>query len=44
MCIRESKIERLATIIKTVRFHRKEGNVLFNDVPNTFYLRLYVVR
>ena len=23
---------------------RKEGNVLFNDAPNTFYLRLYVVR
>ena len=24
--------------------HRKEGNVLFNDVLNTFYLRLYGVR
>ena len=23
---------------------RKEGNVLFNDVLNTFYLRLYGVR
>ena len=23
---------------------RKEGNVLFNDALNTFYLRLYVVR
>ena len=23
---------------------RKEGNVLFNDAPNTFYLRLYGVR
>ena len=22
---------------------RKEGNVLFNDAPNTFYLRLYGV-
>ena len=29
------------------RFHdegRKEGNVLFNDALNTFYLRLYGVR
>ena len=24
--------------------NRKEGNVLFNDVLNTFYLRLYGVR
>ena len=24
-------------------FQRKEGNVLFNNVPNTFYLRLYGV-
>ena len=24
--------------------HRKEGNVLFNDALNTFYLRLYGVR
>ena len=23
---------------------RKEGNVLFNDVLNTFYLRLYGIR
>ena len=23
---------------------KKEGNVLFNDAPNTFYLRLYGVR
>ena len=23
---------------------RKEGNVLFNDAPNTFYLRLYGVK
>ena len=23
---------------------RKEGNVLFNDALNTFYLRLYAVR
>ena len=26
------------------RHRRKEGNVLFNDAPNTFYLRLYGVR
>ena len=26
------------------RFGRKEGNVLFNDALNTFYLRLYGVR
>ena len=25
-------------------FGRKEGNVLFNDTLNTFYLRLYGVR
>ena len=25
-------------------FGRKEGNVLFNDALNTFYLRLYGVR
>ena len=24
--------------------HRKEGNVLFNDALNTFYLQLYGVR
>ena len=24
--------------------HRKEGNVLFNDTLNTFYLQLYGVR
>ena len=26
------------------RLYRKEGNVLFNDALNTFYLRLYGVR
>ena len=25
-------------------FNRKEGNVLFNDALNLFYLRLYVIR
>ena len=27
-----------------ISYQRKEGNVLFNDALNTFYLRLYVVR
>ena len=27
-----------------VKLGRKEGNVLFNDALNTFYLRLYGVR
>ena len=27
-----------------VRISEKEGNVLFNDTLNTFYLRLYGVR
>ena len=26
------------------RIGRKEGNILFNDALNTFYLRLYGVR
>ena len=29
---------------ETVSYGRKEGNVLFNDALNTFYLRLYGVR
>ena len=33
VCVREREIER----------GRKEGNVLFNDALNTFYLRLYCV-
>ena len=32
------------TILKLVRLEgRKEGNVLYNDALNTFYLRLYGV-
>ena len=31
-------------IIGTGSRRRKEGNVLFNDALNTFYLRLYGVR
>ena len=30
--------------IKTICYGRKEGNVLFNDALNTFYLWLYGVR
>ena len=29
---------------KETNIHRKEGNVLFNDALNTFYLRLYGIR
>ena len=29
---------------RDVKYGRKEGNVLFNDALNTFYLRLYGVR
>ena len=28
----------------TVQREKKEGNVLFNDALNTFYLRLYGIR
>ena len=30
--------------LRTILIVRKEGNVLFNDALNTFYLRLYGVR
>ena len=44
-----STFEMLARIKKPEKFNylveiRKEGNVLFNDALNTFYLRLYGVR
>ena len=43
VCVRER--ERENTIkIKNNPTTRKEGNVLFNDALNTFYLRLYGVR
>ena len=40
---------KLAQILKInlgfwIRRGRKEGNILFNDALNTFYLRLYGVR
>ena len=31
-------------ILVTFKFSSNEGNVLFNDALNTFYLRLYRVR
>ena len=31
-------------LLLSLRFGRKEGNVLFNDALSTFYLRLYGVR
>ena len=37
-------IEDVWEIIESVTAFRKEGNVLFNDALNTFYLRLYGVR
>ena len=33
-----------AFLCVVIRCRRKEGNVLFNDALNTFYLRLYGVR
>ena len=30
--------------VTPLSFIRKEGNVLFNDALNTFYLRLYGIR
>ena len=33
----------IANVIINIKL-RKEGNVLFNDALNTFYLRLYGVR
>ena len=35
---------RNVIICQEVYFNRKEGNVLFNDAFNTFYLRLYGIR
>ena len=34
----------LRTILIVRKEGRKEGNVLFNDALNTFYLRLYGIR
>ena len=33
-----------SSFVKVLSLKRKEGNVLFNDALNTFYLRLYGVR
>ena len=39
----DSKQEAETNYEQDVDFGRKEGNVLFNDALNTFYLRLYGV-
>ena len=40
----ERGIDNNETVLTAVhKLIRKEGNVLFNDAPNTFYLRLYGV-
>ena len=38
------KFPQYFSLISSVASPRKEGNVLFNDALNTFYLRLYGVR
>ena len=40
------KVERHVDLsaARNIVFRKKEGNVLFNDAFNTFYLRLYCVR
>ena len=35
---------RAISWVSYLKANRKEGNVLFNDTLNTFYLRLYGVR
>ena len=46
-CVTGSDLGQLFCLDKNVEFGlvkgRKEGNVLFNDALNTFYLRLYDV-
>ena len=37
------EIDTLGKLINDTVVSRKEGNVLFNDALNTFYLRLYGV-
>ena len=37
-------ILKINALVITIISRRKEGNVLFNDAHNTFYLRLYGVR
>ena len=41
LCIKSAKIVLGLVHLKKHRIGRKEGNVLFNDALNTFYLRLY---
>ena len=45
MQIHDQKRQALLIImVMIIIITRKEGNVLFNDALNTFYLRLYGVR
>ena len=37
-------ISEIGTVVRRHGYGRKEGNVLFNNALNTFYLRLYGVR
>ena len=37
-------VQTAAIVVSVLEKKRKEGNVLFNDALNTFYLRLYGVR
>ena len=42
--IKKECVFRNQQVSSTLRNGRKEGNVLFNNALNTFYLRLYGVR
>ena len=42
--MKKKKKKKKKNLIKTTTIIRKEGNVLFNDALNTFYLWLYGVR
>ena len=42
--LNEKDIQCLTSLIFGLSQGRKEGNVLFNDAHNTFYLRLYGIR
>ena len=43
-CFQRSVIFSVLNEMQTYTYLRKEGNVLFNDALNTFYLRVYGVR
>ena len=44
MKIKQSTLHKHARKINAVCLKEEEGNVLFNDALNTFYLQLYGVR